>query len=55
MKKCKLCDKAITAAEEKDMFCYGCGQHVCEECSVNISLMGPHDVEDHLNEDFEDE
>lgn len=29
-------------------FCYGCGEFICQTCSVNSSLSGQHHPEDHL-------
>ena len=34
----------------QEHYCFGCKEFVCEECSVNDSLMGSHIPEDHLNE-----
>lgn len=32
-----------------DMWCHGCHFYVCEDCSLNIGIMGRHDVTEHLD------
>lgn len=46
--KCALCKRGGLTEDDR---CYGCGYTVCNECSVNISLMGPHLVVDHGEEE----
>ncbi len=49
---CHFCDTVCNA----DHFCHGCKVHVCEQHSVNFSMpFGGHDVELHLEENWEDE
>jgi hypothetical protein len=45
--KCFNCD----AQCDEDMFCPGCNEYVCSECSLNYSLMGAHEPEAHLEEE----
>ena len=35
-------------------YCYGCGEYVCEKCSVSDPT-GSHDVQDHFTEFPDDE
>ena len=50
---CYFCEKKCV----KDDYCHGCKQYICNDCSINCSLTGNHNVEDHLEEEeeFEDE
>jgi hypothetical protein len=36
--------------DHEEAMCHGCGEHVCEECEQNHTLMGPHNVMEHLDE-----
>lgn len=44
---CFFCGKLVDA---EDDFCHGCGEYVCSECGINCCLMGPHEVQEHLEE-----
>lgn len=51
--KCFNCENEGSAG---DMFCHGCKQYVCEECSVNYNLpFGGHEPEDHLEDPLEED
>lgn len=47
---CHFCPKPGT----DDNFCHGCKVYVCDDCGVNLGLMGRHAPEDHLESDEED-
>lgn len=49
-KRCHFCQHECT----EDDYCHGCKSYVCDEHSVNVSLMGAHDVNEHLEENYED-
>lgn len=36
----------------EDDRCFGCGYTVCEDCNTNLSLMGPHLVVQHWEDNF---
>ena len=36
-----------TMDDPDDHWCHGCRYYVCENCSVNLTLMGSHDVMEH--------
>lgn len=38
---------------DEDQYCYGCGEHICDNHSFNLSLMGRHCVDDHLEPEEE--
>jgi hypothetical protein len=42
--KCFNCGIAVTA----DYLCSGCGKYVCDDCDENLTLMGPHLADEHL-------
>lgn len=48
--KCALCLKEGLGEDDR---CHGCGYLICEDCNVNVGLMGPHLVVEH--QDWEDE
>lgn len=41
---CFECQKVC----DKDQYCFGCRTFICEEHSLNLTLMGGHAREDHL-------
>jgi len=46
--KCYCCDALIAAADLSDVYCYGCGEHICERCSMSTNMpLGSHCAEDH--------
>jgi len=50
---CHFCNKPVDADDTK---CHGCGEHVCDTCEQNHTLMGQHDVTEHLIEpDLDDD
>lgn len=44
---CALCLAVIPANEAEDLYCYGCGEHICERCDETGGGMGHHDADDH--------
>jgi len=41
---CALCLAVIPANEAEDLYCYGCGEHICERCDETGGGMGHHDA-----------
>lgn len=48
--RCYFCNKQT----DFDHFCYGCGQYVCDDCSLSDPV-GFHTPEEHSESDDEDE
>lgn len=44
--RCYLCKKRV---DDEDSYCYGCDQHICDECDLS-SPMGVHEPRDHSKE-----
>ncbi len=45
---CYFCSAECNGVDDH---CYGCDQIICPDCDKNISLMGPHEPDDHQEED----
>lgn len=39
------------AACDEEHYCFGCKSYVCDACDLNISLMGGHSAEEHLDDE----
>jgi len=39
----------------EDYFCYGCEEHVCDNHTLNLALIGQHSPEEHLEEEDEED
>ena len=48
--RCHLCRryKFDKERDPTEHFCSGCNQYICDDCDHNLSLMGPHEPEEHL-------
>lgn len=48
--KCYFCSRETN----DDQYCHGCEHHICDECDVSLGLMGSHEPEEHLEEEYPD-
>jgi len=44
---CYFCEKEVT----EDTYCFGCKHYVCEDCDQTPLIAGPHNVDEHQQED----